>query len=181
MGRLRVELMGVVRHGPSAVLAILLVLVGSGLQIRVRRRVADEDGQRLVSATVINVVAPGAVIFIAGAVTYLRMVGLTHGGNAKATTVLVAAALLACAAYMLLVAMVALAVAVVSHGVRRAWASLWTVAAMSVTAAVPLPIGWGRCPVAPASRVGSVGRVDTRAARRRDVRGQRSLVAGRRL
>src|SRR3954451_385299 len=144
MGRLRVELTGVVRHGPSALFAFLLVLLGSGLQIRVRRRVTDEDGPRLVSATVINVVAPAAVVFIASAVTYLRLVGLAHGDNARATTVLVAAALLACAAYMLLVAMVALAVAVVSHGVRRAWASLWTVAAMSVTAAVLLPIGWGR-------------------------------------
>jgi len=144
MGRPRVELSGVVRHGLSAVLALVLVLVGSGLQIRVRRRVTDEDGPRLVSATVINVVAPAAVVFIAGAVTYLRIVGLAHGGNARATTVLVAAALLACAAYTLLVAMVALAVAVAAHGVRRAWASLWVVTAMSVTAAVLLPMGWGR-------------------------------------
>jgi len=133
-----------VRHGPSAVFAFALVLLGSGLQIRVRRRVADDESPRPVSATVINVVAPAAVLFIAGAVTYLRMVGLAHGGNARVTTVLIAVALLACAAYTLLVAMVALAVALASHGVRRTWASLWVVTATSVTAAVLLPIGWGR-------------------------------------
>jgi hypothetical protein len=134
----------VARHGLSAVLAVVLVLVGSAAQIRVRRRVADEETPRPVSATIANVVAPTAVLFIAGAVTYLRVVGLAHGGNARVTTVLIAAALLACAAYTLVVALVALAVAVASHGVRRAWASLWVLTATSVTAAVLLPIGWGR-------------------------------------
>jgi hypothetical protein len=133
-----------VRHGPSAVLAVVLVLLGSAAQIGVRRRLADEETPRPVSATVVNVVAPSAVLFVAGAVTYLRVVGLAHGGTARVTTVLIAAALLACAAYTLVVAFVALAVAVASHGVRRAWASLWVLAATSVTAAVLLPLGWGR-------------------------------------
>ena len=88
-------------------------------------------------------VAPTAVLFIAGAVTYLRVVGLAHGGNARVTTVLIAAALLACAAYTLVVALVALAVAVASHGVRRAWASVWVLTATWVTAAVLLPLGCG--------------------------------------
>jgi len=133
-----------VRHGPSAVVAVVLVLLGSALQIRARRRLADEQSPRPASATVVNIVAPTAVVFIAGAVTYLRLVGLAHGGNARATTVLIAAALLACAAYTLVVAVVALAVAVASHGVRRAWGSLWVLTATSVTAVVLLPIGWGR-------------------------------------
>jgi len=133
-----------VRHGPAAVVALLLVLVGSALQMRARRRLAEQHGPGPVSATVVNVVAPAAVVFIAGAVPYLRLVGLAHGGNARVTTVLVAAALLACAAYTLVVALVALAVAVASHGVRRAWASLWVVTATSVTAAALLPMGWRR-------------------------------------
>jgi len=87
-----------VRHGPSAVVAVVLVLLGSALQIRARRRLADEQSPRPASATVVNIVAPTAVVFIAGAVTYLRLVGLAQGGNARATTVLIAAALLACAA-----------------------------------------------------------------------------------
>jgi len=133
-----------VRHGPSAVLALVLVLLGSALQFHVRRDVADEESPRPVSTTVVNVVAPAAVLFIGGAVAYLRLAGPAHGSNPQVTTVLIAAALLACAAYTLVVALVALAVAVAAHGVRRAWASLWVVTATSVTAAVLLPIGWGR-------------------------------------
>ena len=132
------------RHGSTAVVALVLVLLGSALQIRARRRLTDADSPRPVSATIVNVVAPAAVLFIAAAVTFVRVVGLAHGGNARVTTVLVAAALSACAAYTLVVAVVALAVAVASHGVRRAWASLWVLTATSVTAAVLLPIGWTR-------------------------------------
>lgn len=132
------------RHGAPAYVAVMLVLVGSALQIFASRRLVAADRPRPASATVVNVVSPAAVLFIAAFVGYLRAAGLPEGSGAKATTVVIAAALLASAAYTLVVAVVALAVAVASHGLRRAWASLWLVAATSVTAAVLLPIGWGR-------------------------------------
>lgn len=132
------------RHGTPAYVAVVLVLVGSLLQILASRRLVSGDRPRPASATVVNVVSPAAVLFIAAFVGYLRAVGLPEGSGAKATTVVIAAALLASAAYTLVVALVALVVAVAAHGVRRAWASLWLVAATSVTAAVLLPIGWGR-------------------------------------
>ena len=134
-----------VRHGPSTVVAVVLVLLGSVLQVLVSRRLAPAAARsRPASATVVNVVAPAAVLFTAAAVVYLRAVGLPAGNGAKATTVVIAAVLLASAAYTLVVSLVALAVAVARHGLRQAWASLWVVAATSVAAAVLIPIGWGR-------------------------------------
>ena len=132
------------RHGVPAYVAVVLVLAGSALQILASRRLVAGERSRPVAATVINVVSPAAVLFVAAFVAYLRAVGLPEGSGAKATTVVIAAALLASAAYTLAVAVVALAVVVASHGVRRAWASLWLVAATSVTTAALLPIGLGR-------------------------------------
>jgi len=132
------------RHGAPAYLAVALVLVGSALQILAGRRLVAGEQPRPVAATVVNVVSPAAVLFVAAFVAYLRAVGLSEGSGAKPTTVVIAAALLASAAYTLVVAVIALGVVVASHGVRRAWASLWLVAATSVTAVALLPIGLRR-------------------------------------
>jgi hypothetical protein len=132
------------RHGMPAAIAVTLVLLGSVLQILTSRGWARGGSPRPTSATVVNVVAPAGLLFVASAVAYVRLAGGRHGPGTDLTTTLVAVALFASAAYTSLVAVIALAVAVVAHGVRRAWASLWVVTAASVTAAVLLPIGWGR-------------------------------------
>lgn len=132
------------RHGTPAAVAVVLVLLGSVLQVLASRRWVRDGRPRPASATVVNAVAPVGVLFSAAAVAYARLAIGHHGAGSRLTTVLVAAALFAAAAYTCVVALVALAIAVLHHGLRRAWASVWVVMAASVAAAVLLPIGWGR-------------------------------------
>jgi hypothetical protein len=127
------------RHGDLAAIALGLVLLGSLAQIVAARRIFTDARPRPVSATVVNVVAPAGVLFVTAAGGYLRVAG-GHHGTGRITTVLIAAALVASAAYATVVTLVALAVAVASHGLRRAWSSLWVVTAASVTCVAVLPL-----------------------------------------
>lgn len=128
-----------VRHGDWAGIALALVLLGSLAQIIVARHVFTDARPRPVSATVVNVVAPACVLLVTAAGAYLH-IARGHHGTGRITTVLIAAALVASAGYTIVVTLVALAVAVVSHGFRRAWSSLWVVTAASVTCVAVLPI-----------------------------------------
>jgi hypothetical protein len=127
------------RHGDPAGIAFALVLLGSLAHIVAARRVFTGTRPRAVSATVVNVVAPAGVLFVTAAGGYLHVAG-AHHGMGRITTVLVASALVASAAYTTVVTLVALVVAVVSHGLRQAWSSVWVVTAASVTCVAVLPL-----------------------------------------
>jgi hypothetical protein len=129
------------RHEGPAAIAVALVLLGSALQIVVARRMPAGPGraQPPTSATVVNVVAPIGVLLVAASTAYLRLTGGTHTHGNKLIVTLVAAALVVSAIYTG-VALVAFAVAVVSHGLRRVWPSVWVVTAASVTCLALLPV-----------------------------------------
>jgi hypothetical protein len=127
------------RHGDSAAIALALVLLGSLAQIFAAGRIFTALRPRPVSATVVNVVAPAGVLFATAACGYLHLAG-GHHGTGRVTTVLVAAALVASAAYTAVVTLVALAVAVAAHGLRQVWSSVWVVTAASVTCVAVLPL-----------------------------------------
>ena len=127
------------RHGDTAGIALALVLLGSLAQIVAARRMSTVARTRPVSATVVNVVAPAGVLFVTAAGGYLHIAGGHHAAG-RITTVLIAAALVASAAYTTVVTLVALAVAVAAHGLRQAWSSVWVVTAASVTCVAVLPL-----------------------------------------
>jgi hypothetical protein len=130
------------RHEGPAAIAVALVLLGSALQIVVARRMPAGSGraQPPTSATVVNVVTPIGVLLVAASTAYLRLTGGTHTHGNKLIVTLVAAALVVSAIYTGVVALFAFAVAVVSHGLRRVWPSVWVVTAASVTCLALLPI-----------------------------------------
>jgi len=128
------------RHGGPAALALALVLLGSLAQIIAARRISADAQPRPTSATIVNIVAPAGVLFIAAAVGYLRLAGGPHAASSRVTNVLIAAALFASAAYATVVTLIALAVAVAHNGLRRVWPSLWVVTAASVVCVAFLPM-----------------------------------------